>query len=135
MFEKLRRYRLKKNPSGYYAQRQMDKAAKKAGFTLAASRGRPYYVDEMQPNNIKCAVRVRHYLHCRCDRTDIYNEACCVVLFSGGVIESMIHEIGECLHCHYLYHPTPLVVLRIKEKRNMLHRRNRHGWWGTKIRI
>ena len=135
MFEKLRRYRLKKNPSGFYAQKQMDKVAKKTGFAYAVSRGVPYYVEEMKEVNIKCAVRVRHYLNFHCNQAGIYNEVCCVVLFSSGVIESSIHEIGECLHCHYLYHPTPLAVIRIKEERSMLNRRNRYGWWGTKVRI
>ena len=131
MFGKLKRYRLKKNPHSLYAKRQMDKAAKKAGFSYAVSRGVPYYVEEMKPENTKNALKVRHYLHCHCNQAGIYNETCCVALFSGGVIETNIHLIGECPFCHYLYHPTPLAAIRIRERRSEagIRRNRRPLWW------
>lgn len=134
MFEKLGRYHLKKDPSSYYAKTKMDKAAKEAGFKYAVQRGRPYYIEEMKPENISgTAVRIRHYLHCVCTDVGLYNETCCVALFPDGTIESDIHLVGDCPKCLYGWHPTSSVALRIREARMPRDRGSRAFGWHLRI--
>lgn len=118
MFGKLKQYRLRKKPHGSYARKQMNKAAKKAGFTRAAMCGNAYYVEVMKQDNIYgSAVKVIHYLHNVCTRVGQFNETCCVSLFPDGEMKVHIHMVGDCSHCKYHWIMSSSVALQARDDR------------------
>ena len=118
MFKKLKRNRLRKNPHGFYARKQMDKVAKKAGFVYAVRNGGAYYVEDMKQGNIKGdALRVIHYLHCSCSAVGQFNDTCCVALYADGEIKVDIHMVGDCPHCNYIWAATSGAAIKARSDR------------------